>query len=172
LTVLGGVSFAVSCPRLTHPNRVTPTVGTDPRPCVDAVIACGDRITDTTLGAPNHRIDTRDYERWFCIPPFDSRDHAGERTYALHIPPGYSARLDFRSKIPELSVAALAGVSCLETQKRLPSGCEMWPKEGQRETLILKADLADEWFVVVEGTGETEGSFELDVTCHGPNKAL
>lgn len=152
-----------------HCSQKTPQNNADNHPCVDAIVACGDRITDTTVGARKDRVSGHQYEKWLCWPNLDDLSSSGEKTYLLHIPPKYTeVTLSLKPHREKLAMAVMLGTPCF-TDQTSPLNCDFYPFEDLDEfrPLLLKAPprRTDDVFIVIEGKDGIEGSFDLDVQC-------
>lgn len=152
---------AEHCALLDHGG---PVAGPD---CVTATISCGDTIVGHTAGGVD-RYDTAMWEQAFCWPATVPHDSGGERVYRLDMPAGeWRAFVWLDSPCADLDLMAMQhqGETCPGTGHRV-SRCEAALRQGRgREQIELVSQGETTWYVVVEGRGEADGAFALQVEC-------
>lgn len=135
--------------------------------CLTAKISCGDTVIGHTLGGVD-RFNTAFYQKFFCTPSTTSHDSGDERVYRLEMPKGdWHAKIVLDSPCADLDVAAMEyeGSGCPTANDSVPR-CEMVPKKGtEREKVEIVSQDHSTWLLVVEGKGDEEGVFALQVIC-------
>ena len=158
---------AITKAQCTDVEHGGPVAGPD---CITDTLACGDSVVGHTLGGVD-RYDSEFWARHACWPGIVNHDSGGERVYQLHVPEGeWRVFVWLDSPCADLDLMAVeahSSGSCPQMSSIVPR-CEAALVEGARQEHIelVNQGAAGVWYLVVEGRGEAEGAFGLQVECH------
>ncbi len=134
--------------------------------CVTAELHCNETIVGNTNGGVA-KFDTRFYEQFFCTPATTNHDGFDERVYRLKLEPDTRALVYLDTPCADLDLAAVkfSGDEC-PTGSSMVNQCEELIQSGtKREKVDLWNQGDSQWYVIVEGKDDEEGSFALTVQC-------
>lgn len=167
-------SWLVGDTRLPEPaidaqacDDMTSGGGTDG--CITGEITCDQVLIGHTIGGVK-RFDTAFYRQYMCWPDTVSHDGGDERVYRLTMPPGeWKATVTLDSPCADLDLMAFkwSGKTC-PGPGALIDQCECNRYPGKRREfveLVSQSERETTWYVVVEGAGEEEGTFALQMSC-------
>jgi hypothetical protein len=136
--------------------------------CITSDISCGDIIVGHTAGGVR-RMDSKFYEKKFCTPYTTNHDGGEERVYRLKMPPGEwraYAWLDTPCADLDLFAVKWDGNDCPTIDhniQRCEASVDAWGWGKEAVELVHQGNAT--WFLVVEGKGDEEGAFALQIQC-------
>ena len=147
------------------PECSTEGAPSPPRNCLSGALACGSKLTGTTLGGDSAWGD-KFYATEFCFPTGDHHSGA-ERVYTLTAPENTQVTITLLSDCVDLDLIALAWdyEGTCPTEKHLIPECEADAKKGGNGTIKIQAFNERQYLVAVDGKRGAVGPFSLSVEC-------
>ena len=135
------------------------------RGCLSGALACGSRLSGTTLGGDS-AWDDDFYATAFCFPA--GQHHSGaERVYTLTAPKDTQVTVRMTSTCVDLDLAAVAwdyDGRC-PTVKHPITECEGDVRPGPGGSVMMQAFHERQYLIVVDGKEGAVGPFELSGEC-------